>query len=88
MKVGIIGSGGREHALCESLKKSDKIEKIYSDKEKVKILLGPPDFIDRHKAGEDWYYSHIRSTGYALVSFPTSGHLVNHVQYVKRPEWK
>ena len=29
MKVGIIGSGGREHALCESLKKSDKIEKIY-----------------------------------------------------------
>ena len=66
----------------------DKIEKIYTDKEKVKILLGPPDFIDRHKAGEDWYYSHIRSTGYALVSFPTSGHLVNHVQYVKRPEWK
>jgi phosphoribosylamine--glycine ligase len=29
MKVGIIGSGGREHALCESLKKSNKIEKIY-----------------------------------------------------------
>jgi phosphoribosylamine--glycine ligase len=29
MKVGIIGSGGREHAICESLKKSDKIEKIY-----------------------------------------------------------
>ena len=29
MKVGIIGSGGREHAICESIKKSPKIEKIY-----------------------------------------------------------
>mgnify|MGYP006163069005 CR=1 FL=1 len=29
MKVGIIGSGGREHALCFSLKKSDKIKQIY-----------------------------------------------------------
>ena len=29
MKVGIIGSGGREHALCLSLKKSEKIDKIY-----------------------------------------------------------
>ena len=29
MKVGIIGSGGREHALCVSLKKSNKINKIY-----------------------------------------------------------
>ena len=29
MKVGIIGSGGREHALCEALKKSSKISKIY-----------------------------------------------------------
>ena len=29
MKVGIIGSGGREHAICESLNKSNKIEKIY-----------------------------------------------------------
>ena len=29
MKVGIIGSGGREHALCMSLKKSEKISKIY-----------------------------------------------------------
>ena len=66
----------------------DKIEKIHSDKERVRTLLGAPDFIDKHKAGEDWYYSHIRSTGYAVVSFPTSGHLVNHVQYVKRPEWK
>ncbi len=29
MKVGIIGSGGREHAICQSIKKSDKIEKIF-----------------------------------------------------------
>ena len=29
MKVGIIGSGGREHALCESLRKSKSITKIY-----------------------------------------------------------
>tara|TARA_B110000027_G_scaffold123473_1_gene139272 strand:- start:2809 stop:4074 length:1266 start_codon:yes stop_codon:yes gene_type:complete len=29
MKVGIIGSGGREHAICQSIKKSLKIEKIY-----------------------------------------------------------
>ena len=29
MKVGIIGSGGREHALCQSLKNSNKINKIY-----------------------------------------------------------
>ena len=29
MKVGIIGSGGREHALCVSLKKSKNISKIY-----------------------------------------------------------
>ncbi len=29
MKVGIIGSGGREHAICEILKKSSKIDKIF-----------------------------------------------------------
>ena len=29
MKVGIIGSGGREHAICQSIKKSPNIEKIY-----------------------------------------------------------
>ena len=29
MKVGVIGSGGREHALCFSLKNSDKIKQIY-----------------------------------------------------------
>ena len=29
MKVGIIGSGGREHSICYSLKKSKKINKIF-----------------------------------------------------------
>ena len=29
MKVGVIGSGGREHAICETLKKSNKIDKIF-----------------------------------------------------------
>ena len=29
MKVGIIGSGGREHAICQSIKNSDKIDKIF-----------------------------------------------------------
>ena len=29
MKVGIIGSGGREHAICTSLKKSKNVSKIY-----------------------------------------------------------
>ena len=29
MKVGIIGSGGREHAICYSLKNSNKVKEIY-----------------------------------------------------------
>ncbi len=29
MNIGIIGSGGREHALCYSLKKSKKVNKIF-----------------------------------------------------------
>ena len=29
MKVGIIGSGGREHAICFSLNKLKKIKQIY-----------------------------------------------------------
>ena len=29
MKVGIIGSGGREHAICHALNDSKKIKKLY-----------------------------------------------------------
>ena len=29
MKVGVIGNGGREHALCFSLKNSNEIKQIY-----------------------------------------------------------
>ena len=29
MKVGIIGSGGREHTICQILKTSKKIKEIY-----------------------------------------------------------
>ena len=29
MNVGIIGSGGREHAICVSLKRSENAENIY-----------------------------------------------------------
>ena len=29
MILGIIGSGGREHAICETLSKSKKVNKIY-----------------------------------------------------------
>ena len=29
MKVGIIGSGGREHSICHALKKSKKVNELY-----------------------------------------------------------
>ena len=29
MNVGIIGSGGREHAICKEIKTSSKVNKIY-----------------------------------------------------------
>ena len=29
MKVGILGSGGREHAICQSIKNTNKIDKIF-----------------------------------------------------------
>ena len=29
MKVAVIGSGGREHAICVSLKKSSKVDQIF-----------------------------------------------------------
>ena len=29
MIVGVIGSGGREHSICEALHKSKNVEKIF-----------------------------------------------------------
>ena len=29
MKIGIIGSGGREHSICEAIKKSNNVKEIY-----------------------------------------------------------
>ena len=65
-----------------------KIKPISSNKNQIINLIGNPDFIDDHNTGEDWYYTHNRSVGYAMISFPISGNLVNHVQYIKYPEWK
>jgi len=51
MKVGIIGSGGREHAICDALNKSKKIDKIYcfpgnagTEKNAKNIKLNLEDF--------------------------------------------
>ena len=51
MKLGIIGSGGREHALCEALSKSKKVDKIYcfpgnagTSKIAENILINTDDF--------------------------------------------
>ena len=45
MKVGIIGSGGREHAICHYIKKSDKVTDIYCFPGKQKIFLIFPEFL-------------------------------------------
>ena len=29
MKVGIIGSGGREHSICHALKRSKRVDELY-----------------------------------------------------------
>ena len=39
MKVGIIGSGGREHAICHCLKKSNKINEIFVFQEMRELLI-------------------------------------------------
>ena len=66
----------------------EKIIPVISSKNQIINLIGHPNFVDNHKMGEDWYYSHPRSVDYGLISFPSSGHLTDHVQYIKFPEWK
>ena len=29
MNVGVIGSGGREHAICKNIKNSNKVDKVF-----------------------------------------------------------
>ena len=61
-----------------------KIKPLFS-KDQIINLIGYPDFIDNHKMGEDWYYSHHRSVDYGLISFPSNGHLTDHVQHIRYP---
>ena len=62
MKVLIIGSGGREHALCHAFKKSAKVEEIFcipgnagtdyiakNFEVDLKDFLKIKDFINQHK---------------------------------------
>jgi len=51
MKVGVIGNGGREHALCASLKNSENIKQIYcfpgnagTDSIAKNVNINPSDF--------------------------------------------
>ena len=51
MKVGIIGNGGREHAICHALKKAKKIKQIYcfpgnagTAEIAENVLINPDDF--------------------------------------------
>ena len=64
-----------------------KLKPKISDKNDVQNIIGLPDFIKKHSSGEDWYYLYSKSSNSAVISFPVSGHLVNHVQYIKYPEW-
>ena len=65
----------------------ERLKPTFSDKNDVQNSIGSPDFIKKHSSGEDWYYLYSRSNNNAIISFPVSGHLVNHVQYIKYPEW-
>ena len=65
----------------------ERLKPKFSDKNDVQNTIGSPDFIKKHNSGEDWYYLYSRSNNNAIVSFPVSGHLINHVQYIKYPEW-
>ena len=64
-----------------------KLKPKISDKNDVRNIIGLPDFIKKHSSGEDWYYLYSKSNNNAIISFPVTGHLVNHVQYIKHPEW-
>ena len=66
----------------------EKIFPLISSKDQIINLIGYPDFIDNHKTGEDWFYKHKRSVDFGLISFPSTGYLTNHAQYIKYPEWK
>lgn len=65
----------------------ERLKPTFSDKNDVQNTIGLPDFIKKHNSGEDWYYLYSRSNNNAIISFPVSGHLINHVQYIKYPEW-
>ena len=65
-----------------------KIVPLTSSKDQVISLIGYPNFIDNHKAGEDWHYNYKEDVGLGLISFPSSGHLTSQVQYIKRPGWE
>ena len=39
MNVGILGSGGREHAICFSIKKSKNVKNIYCLLEMLELQL-------------------------------------------------
>ena len=56
MNVGIIGSGGREHAICFMLKKSKKVSKIFcfpgnagTESISQNITLDPNNFSELEK---------------------------------------
>lgn len=65
-----------------------KIVPFTSSKVQILSLIGYPDFIDNHKTGEDWYYNYQKGLGFGLISFPSSGHLTDIVQYIKYPDWE
>ena len=70
MKVGIIGSGGREHALCVSLEKSEIIEKIYRllKDDKFTIDGARKEIIKKNYKSESDIINHLRKIKEKLLS--------------------